>query len=96
MNPPASPSHTVLHLDRRANHALRAVVEDASELVLPYLEMRDAVGSEVVESLAYQAVREAYPELRPEDVHRAINAAARSYALAPGDVLQPPSSVLRA
>lgn len=68
--------------ERRTNHGLRAVVAAAAELVRPFLEESNAWCGHSLEHLAYRAVREAYPELQPGEVHLVVVAAMRIQARA--------------
>ncbi|MFZ5510956.1 MAG: hypothetical protein ACOZCP_12975 [Pseudomonadota bacterium] len=66
--------------ERRTDHRLRAVVAAAAELVRPFLEESNAWCGRSLEHLAYRAVREAYPELQPGEVHLVVVASMRIHA----------------
>lgn len=72
-------SNTPIHTERRQNPGLRALFEEAYALVAPYLDPQQSWGGVPLEHLAFRRLREAYPELSPQEAHLLICAFVRVY-----------------
>lgn len=64
-------------VERRHNHRLRDLFEEAYERVLPCLDPRQTWGRVPLEHLAFRMLREAYPDLFPQEIHALIRASVR-------------------
>jgi hypothetical protein len=63
----------------RHNHRLRDLFEEAYERVLPCLDPRQTWGRVPLEHLAFRMLREAYPDLPPQEAHLLVCASVRVY-----------------
>jgi hypothetical protein len=66
-------------VERRHNLRLRDLFEEAYERVAPCLDPRQTWGRVPLEHLAFRMLREAYPELPPQEVHLLVCASVRVY-----------------
>ncbi|MDR3323114.1 MAG: hypothetical protein LBS89_02805 [Zoogloeaceae bacterium] len=62
--------------DRRQNHELRQIFESAYLLVEPFFDLSQG---QPLEYLAFQRLRENYPDLSHEEVHVIVTASRRVY-----------------
>jgi hypothetical protein len=61
--------------DRRVNDRLRAVFERACGIVGPFFAAGSTWGADLpLDHLAYHALRDAFPDLTPEDARQVISA----------------------
>lgn len=74
-------SNTPIQAERRQNPGLRALFEEAYALVEPCLDPKQTWGGVPLEHLAFRRLREAYPELPPQEVRLLVCAAVRVYRM---------------
>lgn len=74
----ASKSHSP-QTERRHNLRLRELFEEAYERIQPCLDPRQTWGRVPLEHLAFRMLREAYPDLPPQEVHLLVCASVRVY-----------------
>lgn len=74
----AGQSHSP-HTERRHNLKLRDLFEEAYERIVPCLDPRQAWGRGPLQHLAFRLLREAYPDLPPQEVHLLVCASVRVY-----------------
>ena len=60
--------------DRRKDHDLRCIFEDACEVIAPFLDPHNRWGGQSLDNLAFRAVRDRFPELPAESVRALIQA----------------------
>lgn len=65
--------------DRRQHHRVRAVFEDALQLIEPFFAPENQWGTHSLEHLAYHALRDNYPDMSVEEVHILVVAAKRIF-----------------
>lgn len=65
--------------ERRHNIRLRSLFEEAYALIEPCLDPRQTWGRVPLEHLAFRTLREAYPELTPQDARLLVCASVRVY-----------------
>lgn len=65
--------------ERRQNHQLRSLFEEAYARVEPCLDPKQAWGRVPLEHLAFRMLREAYPDLPPQEVRLLVCASVRVY-----------------
>ncbi len=65
--------------ERRKNHSLRELVDQAYLLVEPFFDPANAWNGQTLEHLAYRVVREHLPAIPPQDVQVIVSAATRIY-----------------
>lgn len=63
--------------ERRHNLKLRELFEEAYARILPCLDPGQAWGRVPLEHLAFRILREAYPDLPPQEVHLLVRASVR-------------------
>ncbi len=66
-------------VERRTDPRRRAIFEEAYARIEPFLDPSRTWGGSVLTVLASHTLRQAYPELSPQDVHVLVNAARRVY-----------------
>lgn len=67
-----------MQVDRRRNHRLRALFDEAYDRIEPCFEMRPSHGLPI-EWIAYRAARDAYPQLSPLELFQLAKASVRVY-----------------
>jgi hypothetical protein len=72
-------SEATVVAERRQNTNLRSIFDEACQLVAPFLDPEKAWGGAPMERLAYNALRDRYPDLSPEEVRVLVIAAARVF-----------------
>lgn len=65
--------------ERRKYHHVRAIFEDACQLISPFFAKENRWGNATLDHLAYRVLRENYPELSFEEVHVLVVAAKRVF-----------------
>lgn len=84
-NQPSSPAATYVDRDgrtapdRRANPRVRAVFDEAYELIHPFFDPATAWGGTPLDLLAFRTLRDAFPDLSRDEVHVIITVAERVY-----------------
>jgi len=63
--------------ERRRNPALRALFDEAYARIEPCLDPRHGWNGQPLEHFAFRMLREAYPELTPQDARILVGAALR-------------------
>lgn len=63
--------------ERRSEHHLREIFEQAHELLLPFLDPKNSWGGQSTSRLAYHAVRDSFPELSAEAARILVEACLR-------------------
>lgn len=63
--------------ERRHNPKLRELFEEAYARILPCLDPGRTWGHMPLEHLAFRMLREAYPDLSPQEVHLLVRASVR-------------------
>ncbi|MEN9358130.1 MAG: hypothetical protein RL695_2301 [Pseudomonadota bacterium] len=77
---------TAIHLsasppqERRNDHHLREMFDNASTLIEPFFDPANSWGGQTLEFLAFRVLRENYPEVSREEVFAFITAAKRIFA----------------
>ncbi len=66
--------------DRRKYHEVRAIFEEAIEVIQPFFDPANSWGNRSLDHLAYRSLRENYPQLSMEEVHVLVVAAKRVFA----------------
>ncbi|AUL99379.1 MAG TPA: hypothetical protein PKM39_02030 [Pseudothauera hydrothermalis] len=66
-------------IERRKYHHVRAIFEDAYQLISPFFAKENRWGNATLDHLAYRVLRENYPELSFEEVHVLVVAAKRVF-----------------
>jgi hypothetical protein len=77
MDPPVSAGSATE--ERRKFPSVRAIFDEASELIAPFFAPENRWGNATLDHLAYRVIRERYPQLSVEEVHVLVVAAARVY-----------------
>lgn len=65
--------------ERRVNHALRGIFEEAYELIHPFFDPHNAWGGHSLEHLAFRVLREHFPQISAHEVEEIVAAAHRVY-----------------
>lgn len=65
--------------ERRQNLRLRAFFEEAYLRIEPCLDPKQTWGGLPLEILAFRTLREAYPDLPPQEAHQLVCASVRVY-----------------
>lgn len=60
--------------DRRQDPRLRCIFKDACEVIAPFIDPHNRWGGQSLDSLAFRAVRDRFPELPAESVRVLIQA----------------------
>lgn len=76
----ATDNHPPTGEERRKYHEVRAIFEEAIEVIQPFFDPANAWGNRSLDHLAYRSVREHYPQLSMEEVHVLVVAAKRVFA----------------
>lgn len=70
-------NETIVVAERRQNTNLRRIFDEARQLIAPFLDPTKAWGGAPMERLAYNMLRDRYPDLSPEEVRILVIASAR-------------------
>lgn len=65
--------------ERRRNHALREVFDDAYAMIEPFFDPGAGWGGHSLEHLAFRVLRENFPQFSSEEVHAIVVGAHRVY-----------------
>lgn len=76
---PSNPSSNV-GVERRKHLRVRAVFDEAIELIEPFFAPENQWGSRSLDHLAYRTLRDRYPEMSYDEVHVLVVAARRVFA----------------
>ncbi|HEY0666260.1 MAG TPA: hypothetical protein VGD24_09360 [Gallionella sp.] len=66
--------------ERRSQHNLRAIFDDACKLTAPFFDTKQSWGGSSLTMYARQALREAYPELSQQEVAILYSGVARFHS----------------
>jgi hypothetical protein len=66
--------------ERRTDHRLREMFDNASSLIAPFFDPANSWGGQTLEFLAFRVLREKYPQISREEVFSFLVAAKRIFA----------------
>ena len=66
--------------DRRQYHAVRAIFDEALELIRPFFDPANSWGNRSMTHFAYRTLHEHYPQLSTVEVQVLVNAAERYFS----------------